>query len=322
LQVALSGTINAITEVDANGNYNFVRLPAGGNYTVTPASNFFNFNPPARTFNNLNSNQTGVNFALTDVINYSISGRVTDTSGAPLGNIEITLSREGFLQGTARTGADGSYAFNNLSYGRNHTVYVSLSSRTAYEFEPDSRTYTLTQSQVANFVGTPKNSFQFQTDPYIVGEGDGRATVVVTRAGIPSSISTPASVTLRTYDDPAAVPCDPTIKKPDGTDYPKGTAYARCDYATTVETLHFAPGETQKTVNIPIIDDAHVEGTEIVSVRLSNASGASIGSLSGVNVVIHDNDSGVAENPTRTTSFFVRQHYLDFLSREPEQGEP
>jgi hypothetical protein len=44
--------------------------------------------------------------------------------------------------------------------------------------------------------------------------------------------------------------------------------------------------------------------------------------LSEAHVLIRDNDRERAENPTRTTSFFVRQHYLDFLSREPEAGEP
>ncbi|HEV7904603.1 MAG TPA: Calx-beta domain-containing protein, partial [Pyrinomonadaceae bacterium] len=163
------------------------------------------------------------------------------------------------------------------------------------------------------------------SDPSIVGEGAGHATVVVTRDGIPATLASPASVTLQTFDDPASasVPCDPTLRKPDGTAYPTGQAYARCDYATTVQTLMFAPGETQKTVNIPIIDDVHVEGTEIVPVRLSNPVGATLELLrSGMHVVIHDNDSGTAQNPSRTTAFFVRLHYLDFLSREPEPNEP
>jgi hypothetical protein len=39
-------------------------------------------------------------------------------------------------------------------------------------------------------------------------------------------------------------------------------------------------------------------------------------------VSITDNDAVNGPNPIFTTPFFVRQHYLDFLSREPEIGEP
>ncbi|HEY0083894.1 MAG TPA: DUF4214 domain-containing protein, partial [Pyrinomonadaceae bacterium] len=39
-------------------------------------------------------------------------------------------------------------------------------------------------------------------------------------------------------------------------------------------------------------------------------------------LVILDNDTGQTPNPIFTSSFFVRVNYLDFLSREPEAGEP
>jgi hypothetical protein len=39
-------------------------------------------------------------------------------------------------------------------------------------------------------------------------------------------------------------------------------------------------------------------------------------------VTITDNETVTGPNPIFTTPFFVRQHYLDFLSREPEVGEP
>jgi len=321
VRLDLTGSRTASAYPDSNGDYSFT-LPAGGDYTVTPVVNpFYNFSPGSYTFNNLSADQLNANFTTT-LITYSVSGRVTDTNGEPLRDVEITLSREGSLRGTRRTGADGTYIFDNLDYGRTHTVYVSPSSRVDYEFEPDARSFGLTQSQVVNFVGTPKNSFQFDNESFVVGEGDGRVTITVLRAGPGSSIAAPASVTVYTFDDPAAVPCDPTLKRPDGTPYPQGTAYARCDYATKIETLHFAPGVVRKTLTIPIIDDAHVEGTETFSINFSNAVGAAIGRPRAGRVVIEDNDSGTAENPTLTTSFFVRQHYLDFLSREPEADEP
>ena len=58
------------------------------------------------------------------------------------------------------------------------------------------------------------------------------------------------------------------------------------------------------------------------SVVLSNPTGAILGSPSITVVSIADNDSGNGPNPIFTTPFFVRLHYLDFLSREPEVDEP
>jgi hypothetical protein len=125
-------------------------------------------------------------------------------------------------------------------------------------------------------------------------------------------------------DDQAAVPCDPTLRRPDGSEYPKGTAYARCDYATTVERVTWADGDSQpKTVLIPLVDDAHAEGSETLQLMLVDARGvALLGAQSNATLTITDNDGAEGLNPIFTTSFFVRMHYLDFLNREPEAGEP
>ncbi len=153
------------------------------------------------------------------------------------------------------------------------------------------------------------NTVQFSAASYSAGEGAGRATITITRTG---DTAAPASVDFTTVDDPAAVRCDVV----------NGTAYARCDYATTLDTLNFAAGETQRVVSIPLIDDAHVEGNETVQLALRNPTGATLGAQSTATLTINDNDATTGANPVFTTPFFVRQHYLDFLAREPEQGEP
>ena len=62
-----------------------------------------------------------------------------------------------------------------------------------------------------------------------------------------------------------------------------GTATAGSDYTATSGTVTFAAGETEKTVSVPVLDDAHDEGSETLTLTLSNASGAHIedGSATG-----------------------------------------
>ena len=62
-----------------------------------------------------------------------------------------------------------------------------------------------------------------------------------------------------------------------------GTATAGSDYTSTSGTLTFAAGETEKTVSVPVLDDAHDEGSETLTLTLSNVSGAHIadGSATG-----------------------------------------
>ena len=55
-----------------------------------------------------------------------------------------------------------------------------------------------------------------------------------------------------------------------------GTATAGADYTATSDTLSFAAGETAKTVLVPVLDDAHDEGIETLTLTLSNAQGAAI----------------------------------------------
>ncbi len=163
--------------------------------------------------------------------------------------------------------------------------------------------------------GTPTSLLQFSAAQYNVGEGDRQATITVTRTG---ALDSAVNVRYQTNDNPAAVPCSPDLTAE------RGIAYARCDYATTIDTLSFAANEASKTFTIPIIDDVHVEGNETVNIALFGVStGAGLGTQTTATLTITDNDTVAGQpNPIYTTPFFVRQQYLDFLSREPEAGEP
>ena len=154
----------------------------------------------------------------------------------------------------------------------------------------------------------PFPTVQFSQANYSVGEAGTGVNVTVTRSGDTSGTS---SVNYMTTDnDNFTVNCGNIA----------GNAFARCDFATSVDTLTFLPGQTIKTFAIPIINDAIAEGNETFRVVLTNPSGAIFGPTSTTTISIVDNESVNGPNPIFNTSFFVRQHYLDFLSREPDQA--
>jgi hypothetical protein len=136
-----------------------------------------------------------------------------------------------------------------------------------------------------------------------VGEADGHIDVTLTRRG---DTSQAATVNYATVDNPGA-----------------GYATQISDYEIALGTLSFAPGEASKTFTILIVDDTLVEGTKVIDLALSNPVGTNVSlpSQSTATVSIVDNDSAsTSANPYDDARFFVRQHYLDFLNREPDQS--
>jgi hypothetical protein len=154
-----------------------------------------------------------------------------------------------------------------------------------------------------NSVGA--STVQFSDTKYSVGEGDGDAIITVTRTG---DVRGTATVNYATSDTAGLQNCNIT----------NGVASSRCDYLSTIGTLEFGANETSKILSIPIVDDTYVEGNETFTITLSNASNAVLG-ISTATVTIGDNDSGTGQpNPIDTSRFYVRQHYVDFLNREPD----
>jgi hypothetical protein len=83
----------------------------------------------------------------------------------------------------------------------------------------------------------------------------------------------------------------------------------------------FGPGETSKTFTILLVDDNFVEGDELIDLFLSNptGAGAGLGTPNHAQIKLTDNDvAAPTTNPVDDSAFFVRQHYLDFLNREPD----
>ena len=148
---------------------------------------------------------------------------------------------------------------------------------------------------------TATSLIQFATDSFVIGEGSGHIDISVIRAG---DASGSATVNFNTLDE----------SQPDH-------ASQKSDYEIALGKLTFAPGETVKTVRILLVNDIFDENNETANLALSNPTGAGVG-LGTPNVAtltINDNDTGApVTNPIDDSTFFVRQHYLDFLNREPD----
>jgi subtilisin family serine protease len=165
----------------------------------------------------------------------------------------------------------------------------------------------------------PPSDFEFSSTNYSVTENSDSplhsAVVTVKRTG---DLRGSASVEVKTITNNTTVPCDPTARDTGGNLYPQGAASERCDYTPKVITLLFGPNESSKDVLIPIIDDAYVEAPENVMIVMTNPLGAGIVGQNLVTLTIMDNDVAGSPNPISSNEFFVRQHYLDFLDREPD----
>ncbi|MBK7001379.1 MAG: hypothetical protein IPH35_15810 [Rhodoferax sp.] len=78
-----------------------------------------------------------------------------------------------------------------------------------------------------------------------------------------------------------------------------GTAIAGSDYVSTKNTVGFAPGETSKTISVPILGDTSVESDETFKLTLSSPSGAVLGSVvSTTATIINDDKPVVTLTPT------------------------
>lgn len=86
---------------------------------------------------------------------------------------------------------------------------------------------------------------------------------------------------------------------------PTNSATAAGDYTPVNSVLTFASGESLKVVNIPILDDAAVEGNETVTLTLTNITGAS--GITTAVLTIVENDFAPGELSFSTNSFVVNE---------------
>ena len=167
---------------------------------------------------------------------------------------------------------------------------------------PVSDDYTIERAQAVGTIHndrTPGVFFSPTTgrSAFSASEADGHVTVIVKRTAGDTSI--PFSVNYATEDSSAS---------------------ERSDYEAAFGRLDFAPGELVKTFDVLINNDAFVEPTEDVTLTLSSpTNGAIIDCMCAVRIDISSDDTDPsAPNPLDDSTFFVTQHYHDFLNREPD----
>ena len=101
-----------------------------------------------------------------------------------------------------------------------------------------------------------------------------------------------------------------------------GSATAGADYTRTSGTLTFTPGETAKTVAVPVLDDAHDEGEETFILRLSNPSGAVVADGEAIGTIENSDPLQQAwlARFGRTAATHVTDAVSDRLRGTPGQG--
>ncbi len=215
--------------------------------------------------------------------------------GSPI-NFEIELKRDGTITTRYGSGNTNLLPVVGISGGEADPYVID---QLTSELSPK----TLTNAQSATFA--PRTAVQLTSANYTVSEGAGHADITLTRSG---DLTSPSTVSVATSDSAGSQTCA-TVN---------GKASSRCDYVSTFGVAQFAVGESSKTVTIPVVDDALLEGGETFGIAISNGLGANLGAQTTATVTINDNDIANGPNPLGDNSFFVRQHYLDFLNREPD----
>jgi hypothetical protein len=138
--VQLSGPATATLTSDSSGNFSFTGL-APGSYTVTPSKTGFTFAPTSQSVPVTNTNVPGVNFTISPIPTYSISGNVS-----PLPNGSgVTMSLTGLQTASATTDSSGNYIFAGLNNGS----YTVKPSKAGLSFTPASTAVTISNASVS-----------------------------------------------------------------------------------------------------------------------------------------------------------------------------
>jgi Calx-beta domain/Bacterial Ig domain/Bacterial Ig-like domain/RTX calcium-binding nonapeptide repeat (4 copies) len=216
-----------------------------------------------------------------------------------------------------------SYRDSYLGNSGNYTDYAYSNSGTL-TFAPGETSKLLRYSLVDDTTSEGAEGFVVSLNTP-VGAVIGNPHTVVTIAASDAATGTPlASVRGATVDEKAGhVDFVIVLDKP-STDAvtlswatADGTAVSTQDYGARSGTVGFAPGETVRTVSVPITDDTVAEGDEIFSLVLSAPVGATLGQASAVARIVA-NDGTAVSTPVISVEHTVANEstgYVDVVFR-------
>ncbi|MCM3872258.1 MAG: Ig-like domain repeat protein [Pyrinomonadaceae bacterium] len=240
---------------------------------------------------------------------------VTLTAGS---NVQVKVDLA-MANGTAAAGSDYQLTSGTLIFNPGQTTQpISVTVNGDISFESN-ETFLVNLSNPVNAiirdpqgVGTISNDdaqggfISLSQTNYMVGESAGFTTITVNRS---NDLSGPATVDYATSDDSGPGPCSNA----------NSVASPRCDFTAAFGTLRFAAGESSQTFVVLISQDNYLEGPEALALTLSNLTGgAAFAAPSFAILTITDDPTEPSTNPIDTANAFVRQHYHDFLNREPD----
>ncbi len=239
-------------------------------------------------------------------VNFSVGGSATfATDYTQTGAATFTATT-----GTVSFGAGNSTAAVTINPTADvvaeldETVILTVTAGSGYNVaSPSAATGTINNDDSSGGI------IRFSSAVYNTTENSHFTTITVERVGDSSGAVTVDYATPDDSESPTVVPCA-TVN---------GSASPRCDFTTALGTLRFAAGETSKTFVVLISQDNYVEGAETLTLTLSNLTGGAVfGVPATATLTIADDLVEPSQNPLDDAENFVRQHYHDFLNREPD----
>ncbi len=290
-------------------------------YTITPTSpppndNFVN----AQAITGASGSVNGTNLFATKE-----TGEPSHSPDGNLGGKSVWYRWTAPSSGTAALNTSGS------TYDTLLAVYTgsSVSGLSAIVKNDDVNPGVITTSTV-QFSAVGGTTYQIAVDGF---DGDqGSITLNFTLPGGPTPTPTPtpgpntvqfsASTASATETANATTKIDLTVTRTGDTAQAATVNYAssdvtaseRSDYMAALGTLHFAAGETLKTIPVFIVNDSFGESAETFNITLSNPVACTLGSTPAMVITINSDEAVNGPNPVKDASFnsdfFVRQHYL------------
>jgi uncharacterized delta-60 repeat protein len=290
-------TVTAVYGGDTNFNTSTGTLD-GGQAVVPTVSVVDTFKPEGDE-----PNETTLGVQMSAAVNFPVTVKYTTSDGTATSPSDYQAATGTVIFQPGESFKLISVTVNgDTNYEDTETFFLDLSSPVNAVIDRGRGTALIINDDPAGGV------IEFDQSSYTVAEG-GSLTVTVKR-GLHTNLA--VDVDYSTNDGSTSsvvVPCSTTT----------GIALDRCDYTKALGTIHFAPGETEKTFKILINDDSFTEGSETAHLKLSNpSSNAALGPKSTADFTITDDSPESTTNPVDDDIKFVTQHYRDFLNREPD----